>query len=43
MVLGSLLRRIVHEEDEYDSDDCLKRMKALEVDSVVFVRSIPDS
>ena len=23
MVLGSLLRRIVHEEDEYDSDDCL--------------------
>ena len=24
MVLGSLLRRIVHEEDEYDSDDCLR-------------------
>jgi len=22
MVLGSLLRRVVHEEDKYDSDDC---------------------
>ena len=24
MVLGSLLRGIVHEEDKYDSDDCLR-------------------
>ena len=24
MVLGSLLRRIVHEEDENNSDDCLR-------------------